>query len=74
MSFHVRYFPENVKRLEDKLAKEGSHNFYQFYIKDVDSWAGTDKTKDSEKFIKAFVDKYMKESNEFYEVDWQNHE
>lgn len=70
MSFHTRHYPEDVTILEKKLLAEGSHYFYNMYVKRVDCWAGNSKTKDSEKFIEEFLKKYKEGQPEFRTLDW----
>ena len=43
MGFTIRHHPEDVQILKDKLAREGSHFFYNMYIKRVECWMGSDK-------------------------------
>ena len=71
MGFNIRYYPENVQYLKDKLAREGSHEFYNMYIKRVDCWIGNDKTKESELFIENFMKKYNETDIEFHNLSEQ---
>ena len=68
MGFNIRHYPENVKILEDRLQKEGSHYFYNMYIKRVDCWMGSEKGKESERFIEKFMVKYNESEKEFNSI------
>lgn len=69
MGFNVRHYPEDVKILEDKLKNEGSHYFYNMYIKRVDCWMGSEKGKESERFIEKFMNKYNESDEEFHVLE-----
>ena len=71
MGFNIRHYPENVQYLKDKLAREGSHEFYSMYIKRVDCWMGSDKTKASEQFIEKFMKQYNETDTEFHQISEQ---
>lgn len=71
MGFNVRHYPEDVQLLEDKLAREGSHYFYNMYIKRVDCWMGSDKSKASERFIENFMKQYNETDTEFHQISGQ---
>lgn len=68
MGFNVRHYPEDVTILKDKLANQGSHYFYNMYIKRVDSWMGSDNTLESEQFIDKFMEKYNETDIEFHSI------
>jgi hypothetical protein len=69
MGFNIRHYPEDVKILEDKLKNEGSHYFYNMYLKRVDCWMGSEKAKESEKFIEKFMKKYNESDKEFNTIE-----
>lgn len=71
MGFTVRHYPEDVQILKDKLAREGSHFFYNMYIKRVECWMGNDKSKESEVFIDNFMKKYNETNIEFHKLSEQ---
>lgn len=68
MGFNKRYYPEDVTLLENKLENEGSHYFYNMYIKRVDCWMGSEKGKQSERFIEKFMKKYNESDTEFHTI------
>ena len=69
MGFNVRHYPEDVTLLENKLKNEGSHYFYNMYIKRVDCWMGSEKAKKSERFIEKFMEKYNESDKEFNTIE-----
>lgn len=69
MGFNIRHYPEDVTILENKLKREGSHYFYNMYIKRVDCWMGSDKAKESERFIEKFMEKYNESNEEFNSLE-----
>jgi hypothetical protein len=70
MGFNIRHYPEDVKILENKLKEEGSHYFYNMYIKRVECWMGSEKAKASERFIEKFMQKYNESTDvEFYSIE-----
>lgn len=68
MGFNIRHYPEDVTVLENKLKNEGSHYFYNMYIKRVDCWMGSEKGKQSERFIEKFMKKYNESDTEFHTI------
>jgi hypothetical protein len=68
MGFTIRHYPEDVSILEDKLQREGSHYFYNMYIKRVECWVGSDNSKQSELFIENFMKKYNETNIEFHNL------
>lgn len=71
MGFNIRHYPEDVTVLEKKLQLEGSHYFYNMYIKRVECWMGSDKSKQSEAFIENFMKKYNETNIEFHNLSEQ---